>query len=328
LGTHIFDTTQSSAGDSTLDNFIPHIPGDWIIERHEVADNGSTAQIRKTRLSTTWNLDPPDNIPGILSDIRWEGYLFCEEYIDAAESSFHSWIPGIHSLKHNKQNSWAPFLRYSDCSYRQELEWIHPQRSTLSVDLYVTPSLRQIQTYKETALEGALSINIKDSNALFNSKVHYLSIFHNDSSSTDYDLFNFGTEYIQRFNLKHSLSFYIQENIGIGDESNRDDTPKQFLLSEQFYSQINPGIQYHPFGHGMADVSYTFSYVSIPGDLDYRIARGFNSGTSHIISLISDFRIGKFFSVRGMYRGEFRKEVNSKINSNQHIFSFEMKAFL
>lgn len=72
-----------------------------------------------------------------------------------------------------------------------------------------------------------------------------------------------------------------------------------------------------------------FSVVNLPGDLDYRIARGFGSGLSQVFSVVSEIQVGKNFSVNGTYRGELRKLTpESGYEPPQHTLSLQVKAFL
>jgi hypothetical protein len=144
-------------------------------------------------------------------------------------------------------------------------------------------------------------------------------------------MYDLGLEFSQRFELRHGFSVYLQENTGIGNEERHDKeaVKEPFDISKHFYLQINPGMMFRLNNIGWAEFSYTFSQVAIPGEYDYRIARGHLSGLSHVLSFTADVRIGKYFSLRGMYRGEFRKNSSQKAFDNRdYVFSMEMKAFL
>ncbi|HEX2958491.1 MAG TPA: hypothetical protein VHO70_16770 [Chitinispirillaceae bacterium] len=329
LGTHILDTTRIH-GDTTLDYFIPHVPGDWIIEQREASDKQSDAMMKKTLLTCSWSYTPPDNLNGFFGDLRWEGDLSCEEYVDAAQKGVTSWLPGVSSLRLNSQKRWSDQISYCDLSYRQDIDWTHPSNSNISVSLNSEPFLHQLLSYRETGIESGLSVSTLSKNSKIGYNLKYISLFHDDSSATDYDVYDAGLEFSQRFELKHGFGIYCQENAGIGKETRKDDLPpKQFILANQYYAQINPGVTFKLNSIGWAEASYTFSQVTIPGQYDYRIARGFSSGMSHVLSFTADFRIGKYFSVRGMYRGEFRKKTDQKeLDNSDNVFSMEMKAFL
>jgi hypothetical protein len=330
LGTHIIDTTKIH-GDTTLDYFIPHIPGDWIIERREVSDEHSDARMKKTLLTLSWSLDPPEKATGIIGDLRWEGTLSCEEYNSSEKNEVSSWFPGYKSLQLSSKKQWSSAIQYSELSYRQDIDWTHPSISTFTASLNAEPFLKQILSYRETGLESGLSFRTVSKNSKISYNLRYTSLFHDDSSSVDYDMYDLGLEFSQRFELKHGFGFYIQENTGIGRESFHGETSvkEPFNLSKQFYAQINPGMTFKLNNVGWAELSYTFSQVAIPGEFDYRVARGYQSGISHVLSLTSDIRIGKYFSVRAMYHGEFRKNSVQKVFDNRdNVFSMEMKAFL
>ncbi len=329
LGTHILDTTRIH-GDTTLDYFIPHVPGDWIVEQREASDKMSDAMMKKTLLTFSWSYTPPDNLDGFLGDLRWEGDLSCEEYVDAARKSGITWLPGVSSLKLTSQKKWSEQVTYCDLSYRQDIDWTHPTNNNISFSLNSEPFLHQLLSYRESGFESGLSLNTVSKNSKIVYGIKYISLFHDDSSATDYDAYNAGLEFSQRFELNHGLGIYCQENAGIGKETRKDGLPpKPFNLANQYYAQLNPGITFKLNKIGWSEASYTFSQVTIPGEYDYRIARGFSSGISHVLSFTADFRIGKYFSVRGMYRGEFRKSGNQKeFDNKDNVFSMEMKAFL
>jgi hypothetical protein len=93
--------------------------------------------------------------------------------------------------------------------------------------------------------------------------------------------------------------------------------------------QIHPGILCRVKEKGTIDGSYEMSVVTIPGELDYRIARGFESGITHVLSLTIDIQIGSHISIVGTYRGEFNRLLGVKdYGKIEHTASFEMKAFL
>jgi hypothetical protein len=329
LGTHIIDTARIQ-GDTTLDYFIPHIPGDWIIERREASDQQSDAQMKKTILNLSWTLEPPEKVNGILGDLRWEGNLSCEEYISSG-NDVTTWLPGCKSIRLSSQKKWSTQVQYCDLSYRQDIDWTHPSKSTITASLNAEPFLKQILSYRETGVESELSFNTFSKNSKISYNLKYLSLFHDDSAVVDYDVYDVGLEFSQRFELKHGFGVYVQEYAGIGKESRNEEGHLKvpFSFSNQFYAQINPGITFKLNNIGWSEMSYTYSQVAIPGEFDYRIARGYTTGTSHVLSFTADVRIGKYFSVRGMYRGEFKRNSSqSEFDNKDNVFSMEMKAFL
>lgn len=330
LGTHIIDTTKIQ-GDTTIDYFIPHTVGDWIIERREVSDQLSDVRMKKNLLTLSWALEPPENTDGILGDLRWEGNLACEEYNSSEKDNISSWLPGVKSLQLSSKKQWSSAIQYSDLSYRQDIDWTHPSKSTFTASLNAEPFFKQMLSYRESGIESGLTFRTVSKKRKFTYNLRYTSLFHDDSTSIDYDMYDLGLEFLQRFELKHGFGVYLQENTGIGREKRHDEmTAKEpFNVSNHFYLQINPGITFRLNNVGWAELSYTFSRVAIPGEYDYRIARGHLSGLSHVLSFTADVRVGKYFSIRGMYRGEFRKNSPQRTFDNRNnIFSMEMKAFL
>ena len=74
---------------------------------------------------------------------------------------------------------------------------------------------------------------------------------------------------------------------------------------------------------------YTWSVVPLPGDIDFRMARGFMAGTSHQASLSADIRMGERFLILGTYRGDWHKAVSrSGFDPANHLFSLEVRVFL
>jgi hypothetical protein len=76
----------------------------------------------------------------------------------------------------------------------------------------------------------------------------------------------------------------------------------------------------------MADLSYTYSAVDIPGTLDYRMAQGFSAGITHTIDFSAHINFGTHFTTDISWKSQFGGAAVSK--SGLHVVSMQMKAFL
>ena len=342
LGTHAFD--------STAGEFRPNANGDYIIQEVEIYDNTSLSTVRKTRLNADWYYHPTKKISGILGDLTWSGVMSLEEHVDSRNGNAKSYIPGLMSLfpgedtggtpsvstvstMTNGTESIPPYPSYADLSYRQDIE--HKIKNSLyKTRLYLLPGMRIIRSYKEPVFETGLLVERKKNRLLLSIepryltvKREYLSISH-DVQQCNFDLGDIGAELIQSIGQGEKLELYIRERSGMVYEKDQ----KHFIPPPSdsiIYVQIKPGIVYRPTKNGMAELSYTFSYVPQGGELDYRTAGGQQRGTSHIISCVSDVDAGKHFNLSGMYRGESTKRPEEKTFAPmRHVFSFQVKAFL
>jgi hypothetical protein len=342
LGTHAFD--------STAGEFRPSANGDYIIQEVEIYDNTSMSTVRKTQLNADWYYRPTKKIRGILGDLSWNGVLSLEEHVDSRNSNVKSYVPGLMSLFPGENDggsssisttstttdgsgSISQYPGYADLSYRQDIEH-KVQNSLYRTRLYLLPGMRIIRTYKEPVFETGLLIERKKNRLLLSVEPRYLTVKREylsksqDGQSGNFDLGDIGAELVQSIGHEEKIELYIRERGGMVYE--RD--PKRLTppLSDSIaYVQIKPGIIYRPTKNGMAELSYTFSYVPQGGELDYRMAGGQQRGTSHIITCVSDVDAGKHFNLSGMYRGESTKRQGEKTFAPmRHVFSFQVKAFL
>jgi len=317
LGTHIYD--------DSLREYVPHIPGDYYMEQKEIYDS-TELKIRKTTMNLSWSYSPSKKTPGILGDLYWEGYLFLEEHIMAENNSFSSWFPGYISLK-NINSKIVKNVEYSDLSYRQDITWNPKKIGGLSANLLLLPSLRQIRSYKESALETGINLDTRKNRWTFGTETRFQRMFHDDTSSKySYSFKDINIEFQQKFRIGNTTEIFLKECLGW---ARKYDTLKTGSIpsDSSIYYQIKPGLSFRPFGKGWAEASYTFSKVNLPEGADYRMARGNASGISHIISFIIDIQAGEHFLINGTYRGEFNRSANISESVN-HILSLEAKAFL
>jgi hypothetical protein len=117
-----------------------------------------------------------------------------------------------------------------------------------------------------------------------------------------------------------NFSAYLKEAGGYA--SKRSDGP----VEGGWYYRVTPGISWQPAEKGMADLSYTYSSVDIPGTLDYRMAQGFSAGITHTVDLNAHINFGTHFTGDVSYKSQFGGASISK--NGLHVISMQMKAFL
>jgi len=327
LGTHAFDTL---AGE-----FRPSINGDHIVQEIEIYDNTSDAMVRKTTLNGDWYFRPVKEIDGIIGDLSWSGILSSEEHVNARNKKAASRVPGLLTLSYLNNNDSVKIsdIHYADLSYRQEIEH-YIKNSAYRTRLYLLPGLRLLRDNREKSFETAIRTERRQNRLLLSVEPRYLFVNKEAVKSTrvgvfgDFDLHDISAEFVQSIERAQYFEFYVRERAGMW----RRKDPNPFSYTEpdsSIYLQIKPGIIYRPQSKGMAELSYTFSYVPYDGELDYRMAAGHSSGVSHIISFHSDLYPAKHFNFSGMYRGELRKSASESVYAPMlHVFSLQVKAFL
>ncbi|MDR0305678.1 MAG: DUF2460 domain-containing protein [Chitinispirillales bacterium] len=326
LGTHAYD--------SLAREFRPSINGDHIVQEIEIYDNTSLATVRKTSLNGDWYFRPVKKIDGVLGNLSWSGTLLSEEHVNSRNSKAASRIPGLLTLfySNNADSAGASDIHYADLSYRQEVEH-YSQGSIYKSRLYAMPGLRLLRNYREKTFEAALRIERKQNRLLLSLEPRYLFVTRDDLSAaqtelySNFNLHDINAEFVQSIGQAEKFEFYVREKIG--NFLRYDPHLTSAPADSSIYLQINPGIIYRPQKGGMAELSYTLSYVPYKGELDYRMAAGYSSGISHILSFHSDIRVGNNFSLSGMYRGEIRRAASENAYAPAlHLFSLQVKAFL
>lgn len=323
LGTHLFDTT--------LQEYVEHTPGDFYLQAREIFDSAVDMRMRKTTCSFSWELARPEKGSGILRDLALQGSLQLEEQLDAKTGSVTSWIPGYLSLTRKTGTKAKTDIRYADLSYRQDINWSPTFNKEISGRLFATPSLRHIRSYYETGVTTGFSIEQSGNRLTLDNEAAYLTLFRDDTllQIGDFYLRDLHTTPQETYHVTDLLNIYCRETIGWARQDKPSERSKKRPFSSSSYIQITPGISWRPFGRGWVDGSYTFSQVNLPANLDYRIARGFAAGTSHVISVTADVQTGKHFSIGGSYRGEMVRSAGADaFGPGNHVFSFEVKAYL
>jgi len=319
-GTHSYN--------DSLKEYVPDPFGDYFLQQREVYDS-TDGLVRKKRLDLNWSYRHSGKIKGILNDLNWFGTLLLDEHVDSKTPGWKAWVPGWLSLEEIRHPFNSKNVSYSDLSYRQQIQWMPKEWENLSGELFGQMSLRKIRSYQETSTESGFNIQIKHENLTFSDESRYCYVFHNDSLIQDFYVRDFNTVLAQRLEFAKKFEFYVQECIGWARMDDTYSKDKAVKPDSSFYVQLNPGFQWRPFDQSWAEASYMYSFVPIPGELDYRMARGISAGLSHIASIAVNFQLGKHFSLSGSYRGEMNRPLGrSSFEKGLHTVSMEMKAFL
>jgi hypothetical protein len=253
--------------------------------------------------------------------------LVLDEYLDSRKTEISSWLPGIYSLKNLKTSGSSS--TYADLSYRQEIQWEPEDIKTVNGELFFQLAFRKIRTYKEPSLLTGFNINGKKKKFSIDNETQYSYFLHDDSLESDYYIKDFHTTLKEKIELFTNVELYLEECLGWARQYTQEEKNRPVSFDSSIYVQISPGIEWRPFNRGLAEASYTLSYVTLPGEIDYRIARGFSSGLSHLFLISASIQVGKHFSVFGNYRGEiFKPQGQTAKIPPEHTVSVEMRAFL
>jgi hypothetical protein len=336
LGTHAFD--------STVGGFRPNVHGDHIIQEVKIYDNTVSTTVRKTTLSGDWYFRPTGRVGGILNDLTWSGVLSLEEHVDSRNGAVVSYIPGLQSLFPSggggaQDPPLSPYPSYSDLMYRQSIEH-QIQGSPYRSRLYFLPGMRIIRGYRESTFETALLAERKKGGLLLSAEPRLFSVRREDlpgvhgahgGRQSHLNMSDAGAELVQSLWHGERFEFYLRERAGRIFDNGPDRAGIAVPPDSSFYLQIRPGVIHRPAaGRGMAELSYTFSYVPWGGgELDFRMAGGLRPGTSHIIAFLSDVNAGRYFLLSGLYRGELTRRLGEeRFAPMTHVFSLRVKAFL
>lgn len=319
-GTHIYN--------DSLKEYVPHPSGDYLLQQRETYDMTSE-RVRKNRLDLSWSYYPVRKLKGIINDLNWQGTLLLDEHVDIRNRELKSWLPGVLSLNNIRNPFNDKTVNYADLSYRQEIDWRPKELPNVRGDVFSSLLLKRIRSYQETGSESGISIELKYKKMTFINDVNYCYVFHNDSIVQDFYVRDLNALLNQKLGFTETFDIYIQECIGWARKDDKISKEQSVKPDSCIYVQINPGIQWRPWNRGWVETSYLMSYVPLPGDPDYRMARGMSAGLSHVISATANIQIGKHFSLSGSYRGEMRKiNGNEKYEKGEHTVTMEMKAFL
>lgn len=317
LGTH----TYIQKGD-TLGEYVPSADGEYILETQEVYDAAGTP-VRTSRLDAEWSFKPATqrHFKGLLADCSWKGALEVEEHIRSDTTSpGKSWVPGLLSLQGDSQSD---LIRYSHLSYRQNVVWRTDLYPGWQVSLDVTPSTNLQSNYREGGVDwGAVIDRDRDLWLISIGARHQYFSRQSQGSIDTYAMHDIVGQLSQQYHLTPSIDCFVREALGWASKNGA-------LLNEGWYMRLQPGATWHPVDKGWADLSYTFSNVNVGSDLDYRMAQGFLSGTTHVVAVNALFNLGSSFSLEASYRIESNKAPGAHQYDRPHqVLSVQFKAYL
>lgn len=337
IPTYVGEGRGTHRWDSTMNEYVEDLHGgaDFIIRQRDVFDSTNSLRMRKTMVSIDWTFRPPEKkFEGLLGDLQWEGRFFAEEHVDADVDKPSSWMPGYLSLR-NLPGEVTPQekIRFCDLSYRQEASWYPAFNRDLRGRISVTPGYRRIRSYRETGIDGTFYLRIKREKLTLENTTRMYSLYHDDTVSyvpvSDYYLRDVNTTFTQTWSAAEIIDIYFKECLGWA----RQDRPQERKIRKPIdgtgYVQITPGTVLNLKERGRVEADYTLSYVTVQPDHDYRIAKGFSSGISHLVTVMAGIRIGSYFSLNGSYRGEIFQGRNEEPSQPaRHVVSLEVQAFL
>ena len=330
------------AYDSLRKEYVPASNGDYFMQQKEIYDQTSGLRIKKTSADINWSYSPHKKLTGILNDLTWQGTLYCEEQVDADRNEASTWVPGFLSLSSllkgdSLRNASADPVHYADLSYRQDIDW-SPKDSlhSLTGNLYFIPAYRKIRNYTEESFETRFEINNTVRKFTMGGALNFLTLDHKDTSATtadestllNYTLLDRRIEITQKYRLYNPFSVSLLEVFGLAQKE-AGSGGRSLPFDSTFYYQFAPSISWQPGQKGSITGIYTYSFVPIPGDLDYRMVRGFTSGTAHRVTITADVKIGERLMIIGSYRGDMSKPAGSiAFEPANQVFSLEVRAYM
>ena len=337
IPTYVGEGRGTHRWDSTMNEYVEdlHGGGDFIIQQRDVYDSTSDLRMRKTRATVEWEFRPAEHgAKGILGDLSWEGALYLEEHLDATIERPSSWFPGYLSLRSGSGPDPADGrIRYSSLSYRQEIRWRPAFNRDLRGRITLTPDYRRIRSYREAGFTGTVMVERYRPSVKLINEFRLLALSHDDTSAFalegDYFLHELSAAFTQVKPLGSHFELSLRESGGWARQAETSLRTSGVAGDSTLFMQITPGGAVLLGERGRIEGSYTFSLVNLPREHDYRIAGGFSSGMSHLITLMANVRVGKYFTLSASYRGEiFRSRNGEAVEPPRHVVSMEMQALL
>ena len=323
LGTFIYD--------STLREYVPHTPGDYFMHQEEIYGNNSSLRVRKSTLDLSWNFAPPHKLKGILNDCIWRGALNAEEHMDADFDVPAAWVPGYFTVRDMiRPASWTPPVSFANLTYRQDVDWTPKEAFPGTTGhLFAAPAYRNLSGYTEQSLQTGIGVNKTFDRWSLEHELDWITLTRIDSTATSYKFYDVGATIQQKYRLVGEWYVYLEEGAGWARENALDVASPPLPLDSSVYGHLKPGIQWKPISIGWAEAAYTYSVVTIPGTLDYRIAGGNDGGETQSITVSADVKTGNHLSINASYRTDFNKPIGAANYSvPSHTLSLEVKAFL
>jgi hypothetical protein len=304
--------------------------GDTYIYEREVYDTTGSNRTRKAFFGWDWRFEPPPGVfEGVLlGDITWNGALSLEEHVvNRPDEPARYWLPGFLTL--NRTSKDDSLVSLADISYRQEAEWSRDSIEGLSVELFTQPAIRKVRGYTEREMSLGIEADYEIGDWRLGFDARQLRLRHRPSSHGYSEGFSFVDRHAvlsQQWRLPLSLRLFCEET---GGYARRWFTGSSGEDGDGYYALLRPGIAFEPMDKGHAEASYSFARVNIPGMLDYRMARGYESGTSHRIELSANIDAGERFTITGLYFGELSRGLDEDDYGRAlHTVSMEVKAQL
>ena len=285
-------------------------------------DSSSQDRQRKTRMLVNWSYSPVKKKGyGLLRDLAWYGSLVCEEHLSlSAPEPATSWLPGYISVLSSKRLRDSA-LGYSDCSYRQNVEWSPDSLRGLHGRMFVEPAAKKQSTFSETSVEWGGGIDRTFEPWFVGLDGNVLSAWWNNAS-TAYVLADRWLLLTEKFSVTRFLIPYVKETAGWAGQTGESSDPSD----RGWYYRLVPGIEWQIFSRGTAEAFYTYSWVGLQNIVDPRLAQGFSPGLTQNLDVAAHVTVATHFSIDCTYHGEFgRTYYNTK---GLHVFSMQMKAYL
>jgi hypothetical protein len=309
----------------SLREYVPGKNGDYIIQEQQVYGGASDSRVRKTQLNVTWSQSHARKrrLPGIIADLDLNGIFSSDEQMSLDRPlPASSWIPGYGSL-FKKDSITDSLVRFADIYYRQNIEWNPDSLPGYHGQLYVQPSYKKIRDYSESGAEYGGGADRTRKNWFFGGEGSIVSVTRKSAVPTpdnNYLVSDRHAQLTERNKFYRDFSAYLKEAGGYASKTSGGPA------DGGWYYRIVPGVSWQPAEKGMAELSYTYSSVDVPGTLDYRMAQGFSQGITHTIDLNAHLNFGTHFTADVSYKSQFGGASISK--NGLHVVSIQMKAFL
>ena len=312
------------AWNDSLKEYLPAKNGDYIIQEQELYGENSDNRVRKAQLTATWSLyRAGKRLPGILADLDWSGMLSIVEQLNLGRPlGAVSWLPGALSLFHPGGMP-DSVVRFADLYYRQNADWNPDSLKGYHGQLYVQPFLKKIRDYSETGLQWGGGARREVTSWVFAAEGDMVSVQRKSpltSSEDNYRVVDRHAQVTEKRAVYRYFSAYLKEATGWARKVS------DAFDNNGWYYRFMPGLLWEPALKGSAELSYTYSSVSIPGILDYRMAQGFSSGVTHTIDLSAHINFGAHLIADVSYRSQFGASISSR--NGLHTVSMQMKALL
>jgi hypothetical protein len=223
---------------------------------------------------------------------------------------------------------------FSDCSYRQEIDWAPSFNRDLKGTLMLMPDYQRVRSYRERALTAEAGGVRERPGFSFDNRLRWYGLVHDDTLrraryGNDFSLVDFSARFTQTRHLDGMFDVSLRECGGWARQKNVSGSVPAAPPDSSWYLQLTPGAAWLAGARGRVEADYTISWVTVPGDHDYRIASGFASGISHVINVFGDVKIGKYFMLNASYRGEiFGRRRGAPPQPGRHAMSLEVRAYL